>query len=159
MGDLIQVSDESGFADAPWSEDQVVEQIEFLLEKLYVHPDTEVSITFVDEATMADLHEEHMDEPGATDVMSWPMDELVAGTAQALSGPGVLGDIAICPQVAQRQAAEAGHETVCEIELLLTHGVLHLLGHDHYEPEEHKVMFALQDQLLAQWRASRRTGL
>lgn len=154
MGDLIQVSDESGFA-ATWTEEDIVHQVQFMLDKLYVHPDTEVSISFVDEDTMAQLHEEHMDEPGATDVMSWPMDELVAGTMHELSGPGVLGDIAICPQVAQRQANEAGHDVKSEVELLLTHGLLHLLGHDHYEPQEHKVMFGLQDQLLLLWRASR----
>lgn len=154
MGDLIQISDETDF-DATWTEDDIVEQITFMLSKLYVHPDTEVSIRFVDEDVMAELHEVHMDEPGSTDVMSWPMDELVAGTAEQLSGPGVLGDIAICPQVAQRQAQEAGHDVRSEVELLLTHGLLHLLGHDHYEPEEHKVMFGLQDQLLLLWRASR----
>lgn len=155
MGDHIQISDSSGFEDPSWTEAAIERQIQFMMNKLYLHPETEVSISFVDEDTMAQLHEEHMDEPGSTDVMSWPMDELVAGSAERLSGPGVLGDIAICPQVAQRQAIEAGHDVKSEIELLLTHGLLHLLGHDHYDEEEHRVMFALQDQLLVLWRASR----
>ena len=150
----IQISDESGFEPLAWSETSVADQLTFMLDRLFIHQDSEVSVTFVDEDEMAQLHVEHMDEEGPTDVMSWPMDDLVAGTAEALSGPGVLGDIVICPQFAARQAQQAGHATAAEIELLLTHGLLHLLGHDHYEAEEHRVMFALQDELLAAWRSS-----
>ena len=153
MEDSIQISDESGFTPAPWTQALIKEQIQFMLDKLFVDPATEVSVAFVDEQAMASLHEEHMDEPGATDVMSWPMDDLVAGRPGALSGPGILGDIAVCPQVALRQAQEVGHPLMAEIELLITHGLLHLLGHDHYEPDEHKVMFSLQDQLLDAWRS------
>jgi probable rRNA maturation factor len=93
-----------------------------------------------------------MDEPGSTDVLSFPMDNLRAGTAEQLSGPGLLGDIVVCPQVAQRQAETAGHSVLAECELLITHGMLHLLGHDHYEPDEHAVMFGLQGELLEGWR-------
>jgi probable rRNA maturation factor len=68
--------------------------------------------------------------------------------------PLVLGDIVLCPDVAQRQASEAGHGTADELALLTTHGVLHLLGFDHAEPDEHAERFGLQGELLASWRAS-----
>ena len=130
----------------------LVEQSEFLLERLGLHPDTELSVSLVDPAEITALHERWMDLPGPTDVLSFPMDELrVPGPGEAAE-PGMLGDVVICPEVAAEQGAQAGHGLVGELELLLTHGVLHLLGHDHAEPEEHAVMFALQDQLLAEWR-------
>lgn len=62
----------------------------------------------------------------------------------------------LCPQVAAKQAAEAGHGAQDELELLCTHGILHLLGYDHAEPEEHAEMFGLQDELLGAWREVRR---
>jgi probable rRNA maturation factor len=126
----------------------------YLLEALYLDPECELSLAFVSEDAMAQLHMQWMDEPGSTDVLSFPMDDLRAGTVDQSSGPGLLGDIVVCPQVAQRQAEAAGHSLLAECELLVTHGVLHLLGHDHYEPEEHAVMFGLQDRLLAGWRVS-----
>jgi probable rRNA maturation factor len=61
----------------------------------------------------------------------------------------------LCPQVAARQAEEAGHSTADELELLCTHGILHLLGYDHAEPEEHKEMFGLQSRLLESWQEVR----
>ena len=96
-----------------------------------------------------------MDEPGSTDVLSFPMDELRAGTPNRPSSEGILGDVVICPEVAKRQAVTAGHTTEVEMRLLLTHGILHLIGHDHAEPEEHKVMFGLQTQLLLDWEVER----
>jgi probable rRNA maturation factor len=69
-------------------------------------------------------------------------------------GPVVLGDVVLCPAVAARQAADAGHSTADELALLTTHGLLHLLGFDHAEPDEHAEMFGLQGELLAGWRAS-----
>ncbi len=66
---------------------------------------------------------------------------------------GLLGDVVLCPDVAVRQAATAGHSLDDEIELLTVHGILHLLGYDHAEPEEQKEMFGLQEELLAAWRA------
>ncbi|HWJ10643.1 MAG TPA: rRNA maturation RNase YbeY, partial [Nocardioides sp.] len=90
---------------------------------------------------------------GPTDVLAFPMDELRPGLVNEEPEEGVLGDLVLCVAVAERQGAEAGHGTLAELELLTTHGILHLLGYDHAEPEEHKVMFGLQDQLLAQWRS------
>ncbi|AUI52567.1 rRNA maturation RNase YbeY [Arthrobacter crystallopoietes] len=121
----------------------------FVLESLYVHPEAELSIILVDTDAMERLHIEWMDEPGPTDVLSFPMDELRPGTAAQPSPAGVLGDIVICPQVADEQAKKAGHSIGDEMLLLATHGLLHLLGYDHAEPEEEQEMFSLQRQLLA----------
>jgi len=126
-------------------------QAEFLITALSLHPECELSIAIVDVDRMTQLHVEWMDEPGPTDVLSFPMDELSEGDAE----PGMLGDIVLCPVVAAEQAQAAGHSALAEFELLLTHGMLHLLGHDHEEEEEHRVMFARQDELVAAWRVGR----
>jgi len=117
---------------------------EHVREALRLHPLVDVGVIFVDEAPMTDLHVRWMDEPGPTDVLSFPMDELRPGSEEMLSAEGVLGDVVICPQVARRQAEVAGHEEINEILMLLTHGMLHLVGFDHAEPEEEKEMFAQQ---------------
>lgn len=119
----------------------------FLYESLHLHPEAELSLICVDDAAMEQLHLEWMDLPDATDVMSFPMDELRPGTA-AQPSEGLLGDIVICPSVAAQQAARMGHSVDDEILLLATHGMLHLLGFDHEEPEEKQQMFALQHELL-----------
>ncbi|MBU6348151.1 MAG: rRNA maturation RNase YbeY [Actinomycetales bacterium] len=148
----IDISNESG---TDINELELIYQSEFILRKLHINPAAELSILLVDEVEMAVLHEKYMDEPGSTDVLSFPMDELRAGVPGQESDEGMLGDIVLCPDVAARQAEIAGHSFESELRLLLTHGILHLLGHDHAEPEEHKVMFSLQAQLLAQWEGER----
>ncbi|HCX84746.1 MAG TPA: rRNA maturation RNase YbeY, partial [Micrococcales bacterium] len=92
---------------------------------------------------------------GPTDVMSFPMDELRPGTEGEPSDPGILGDIVVCPEVATAQAREAGHSAQEEMLLLVTHGILHLLGFDHAEEEERTEMFDLQRRLLLTFLASR----
>ena len=92
-----------------------------------------------------------MDEPGATDVLSFPMDEMKPHSAA--QGPGMVGDIVLCPDFAVQQAKDAGHSLQEELELLTVHGVLHLLGYDHRESEEKKVMFGLQEEFLEKWRS------
>lgn len=126
-------------------------QAAYLLDRLHLDPDAELSIRLVDEEEMARLHVEWMDEPGPTDVLSFPMDDLTAGDPAGPRVQGILGDIVLCPVVAERQGDAAGHPAQVEMALLLTHGVLHLLGHDHAEPEEHERMFALQAELLQGW--------
>ena len=148
----IDVANESGFEV---DEKELVDQAAFMLRQLHINPAAELSIMLVDEVTMASLHEKFMDEPGSTDVLSFPMDELRAGTPNKPSSEGILGDVVICPEVAKRQAVTAGHTPEVEMRLLLTHGILHLIGHDHAEPEEHKVMFGLQTQLLLDWEVER----
>ena len=125
----------------------------FVMDRMRVHPLAELCIKAVDEDTIAELNERWMEKEGPTDVLAFPMDELRPGLVNEEPEEGVLGDLVLCPAVAQRQGEAAGHGTLAELELLTTHGILHLLGYDHAEPEEHQVMFGLQDQLLAQWRS------
>jgi probable rRNA maturation factor len=148
----IDVANESDFE---FDEKELIDQANFMLKQLHINPAAELSVMLVGEVAMATLHERFMDEPGSTDVLSFPMDELRAGTKDELSAEGILGDVVICPEVAIRQAVSAGHTTEVELRLLLTHGILHLLGHDHAEPDEHKVMFGLQAQLLLDWEIER----
>ena len=115
--------------------------------------------------SMAELHMRYMGEPGPTDVLAFPMDEIrppqPGGThadhnsTEPPEIPGLLGDVVICPQVAGRQARQAGHSQQDEIDLLCTHGILHLLGYDHAEAAEKATMFGLQDELLRSWRTAR----
>ena len=136
----------------------------FVLGELEVSPLAELSVLCVDVEYMSSLHERWMGEPGPTDVLAFPMDELDLRGSRGIGhggpeepeepSPSVLGDVVLCPDVAQRQAAEAGHSTGEELQLLCTHGVLHLLGYDHGEPEEHAEMFGLQGELLSSfWTA------
>src|SRR5690349_21527751 len=127
----------------------------FALDQLHVHPDAELSVVLVDEAAMEQLHVQWMDEPGPTDVLSFPMDELRPGSDDDESEPGLLGDVVVCPQVAAAQARAAGHSTQEEMLLLTTHGILHLLGYDHAEPAEEKEMFELQRKLLLMFLSTR----
>ncbi|MDT0157398.1 rRNA maturation RNase YbeY [Microbacterium sp. ARD32] len=120
----------------------------FNLAELHVSPDAEVAIVLVDEGAMEALHVQWMDEPGPTDVLSFPMDELRPGTPDRPTPPGLLGDIVLCPQVAEAQAQTAGHSLMDELILLTTHGLLHLLGFDHAEPDEEREMFGLQKSLI-----------
>ena len=115
---------------------------------MHVAPDAELAILFVDEAAMEELHLKWMDEPGPTDVLSFPMDELRPGTEESMTPAGLLGDIVLCPQVAVSQAEAAGHSPLDEMLLLTTHGILHLLGFDHAEPDEEKKMFGIQREIL-----------
>ena len=125
---------------------------DFSLTELGIHRDSELSISLVDEDEMSALHVRWMDEPGATDVLSFPMDEMKPHSAA--QGPGMVGDVVLCPDFAARQAVQAGHRLQDELELLTVHGILHLLGYDHREVEEKEAMFGLQDQLLTKWRQS-----
>lgn len=142
----IEINNES---DQTVDEARVLSLASFALDQLRIHPDAELAIQFVNEDTMTTLHVQWMDEPGPTDVLSFPMDELRPGNDLELSAPGLLGDIVICPQVAATQAVTAGHETINEVLLLTTHGILHLLGYDHAEPDEEKEMFGLQREILS----------
>jgi probable rRNA maturation factor len=144
----IEVLNESGESlDA----DQLVGLSRFVLERMRVHPLAELCIKAVDEDTMAGLNEKWMEGDGPTDVLAFPMDELRPGLVNEEPEEGVLGDLVLCPTVAESQAKTAGHSTATELDLLTVHGILHLLGYDHAEPDEHKEMFGLQDQLLGEW--------
>ena len=141
----IDINNESAI---PVDEATILRLASFALDTMHVHADAELAIVLVDEGAMEQLHVQWMDEPGPTDVLSFPMDELRPGTEDAETPPGLLGDIVLCPQVAQAQAETAGHSTLDELLLLTTHGVLHLLGFDHAEPDEEKEMFGIQRDIL-----------
>ncbi len=128
----------------------------YALDTLHVHPDAELAIVMVDEGAMEQLHVQWMDEPGPTDVLSFPMDELRPGTEDRPTPAGLLGDIVVSPQVAAEQAVTAGHSTMEEILLLTAHGILHLLGFDHAEPDEEREMFGLQRDILIGFAMSER---
>jgi probable rRNA maturation factor len=149
----IELNNESGVAV---DEDTVQRLAAFALDAMHVHADAELAIVFVDEGAMEQLHIRWMDEPGPTDVLSFPMDELRPGTEDEPTPAGLLGDIVVCPQVAEEQARTAGHSTLDEILLLTCHGVLHLLGFDHAEPDEKAEMFGLQGEILTAFAAQRR---
>jgi len=130
---------------------RIIGAAEYALVRLGVHPDSELSISSVDEVEMSALHERWLDESGPTDFLSFPMDEMAPNCAA--NGPGMLGDIVLCPEFALAQAKAAGHSLSEELELLTVHGVLHLLGFDHREPDEKKDMFDRQDEYLRGWRS------
>ena len=142
---MIEINNESAID----VDEAVLQRLtDFNLAQLHVSPDAEVAIVLVDEGAMEALHVQWMDEPGPTDVLSFPMDELRPGTEDRPTAPGLLGDIVLCPQVAIEQAKGAGHSTQDELNLLTAHGLLHLLGFDHAEPDEEREMFGLQRDIL-----------
>jgi probable rRNA maturation factor len=162
----IEIANESG---ADVDEAALAGLARHVLDGMGVHPLAELSVLLVDEPAMTELHVRWMGESGPTDVLAFPMDELwlpqPGGTRAEHSAasepagvPGLLGDVVICPQVAGQQARTAEHDAADEIDLLCTHGILHLLGYDHADPEEHARMFGLQDRLLASWHAERDSG-
>jgi probable rRNA maturation factor len=140
-----------------WNVDsnRILETARFVMGEIGLNPFSKLVVQFVNLDEMERLHIQHMDEPGATDVLSFPMDEMRAPAAGEVAKPGYLGDIILCPEFARDQAAANGNSADAELDMLLTHGILHLLGHDHYEVEEHKIMFGLQNDLLAKLASNR----
>ena len=145
------VANESG---VPCDTDALLRLAGHLLGALALHPDCDLGITLVGPGRMTDLHVEHMNEPGPTDVLSFPMDELRSAPTDEEPVPGILGDIVLCPDFAAAQAAAAGRTVDEEMQFLVTHGMLHLIGYDHMTDEEYVRMFALQDVLLDGWRSA-----
>jgi probable rRNA maturation factor len=162
----IEIANESGMSvDEP----ALAALARFVLDELRMHPLAELSVLLVDSPTIADLHQRWMGEEGPTDVLAFPMDELRppppgsdrgdrSRAADPDSEPAVLGDVILCPEVATEQAREAQRPVTDELEMLCTHGILHLLGFDHAEADERATMFGLQDRLLDAWRAERTDG-
>ena len=149
---MIELNNESG---EPVDTERLVQLATFALDALRIHPQAELSIVLVDEATMSAYHEKFLGEPGPTDVLSFPMDELRAPEPDDEPPLGLLGDIVLCPTVTAAQAADSNRTPEEEADYLLIHGLLHLLGHDHAEPAEKKAMFDLNDKVIAAWGASR----
>jgi probable rRNA maturation factor len=129
--------------------DQLISLLTNALAVLDLNPDCELSISFVEDDYMSELHAKWMDEPGTTDVLSFPMD-LPEAPGQAVT----LGDIVISPTVAAQQANTQGHSTEHEIFILATHGLLHILGYDHADKTDEKIMFELQEKIVSDWEKS-----
>ncbi len=104
----------------------------------------EVGLTFIDVDEMTDLNIAHMQGVGPTDVLAFPIDGVAAAGRVPFGQPTMLGDIVICPEV----AAKAPQPLPDELALLVVHGALHLLGHDHGEPDEAAVMQSLEVEML-----------
>ncbi|GHJ45393.1 endoribonuclease YbeY [Catellatospora sp. TT07R-123] len=176
----IEIANESGYdVDA----DNIVAVARHALAQMGVNPLAELSVLLVDSDYMAELNHRWMGKEGPTDVLAFPMDEdtIDHGPSEASGGqPALLGDLVLCPEVAAAQAARYGspdprmrredapepevpaggpaglhgdYGTADELSMLTIHGVLHLLGYDHAEPEEEREMFALQGKLLDSWQA------
>ncbi|PRQ10895.1 rRNA maturation RNase YbeY [Corynebacterium sp. 13CS0277] len=148
----IEVFNESGYGDV--NEEALIDVLSFALSRMDVSPEAEATIQLADLETTSDLHLRWFDLAGPTDVMSFPMDELTPGGGRPDAdpvGPSMLGDIVLCPEFAEKQAATAGHSLAHELALLTVHGCLHLLGYDHLTPAEEQEMFATQNEILADW--------
>ena len=125
--------------------DKCLSLLNFAFVKLELHPECDLNLTFIDDKEMEELHIKWMELPGSTDVLSFPMDMPEDGEAVTL------GDIVISPRFAEDQAAKAGHSTNHEIFILATHGLLHILGYDHEDLDDEKVMFGLQEAIVSEW--------
>jgi len=119
----------------------------FALLELELNPECEVNVSLVDDDYMTELHIKWMDEPGTTDVLSFPMD-MPEKPGEAVT----LGDIVISPVVAADQAKTQGHSIEHEIYILAVHGLLHIIGYDHADKSEEKIMFDLQEKIVRDWQ-------
>jgi probable rRNA maturation factor len=127
---------------------EITSLLNYGIEYMELNPECEISLSFVDVQEMEELHIKWMQEDGPTDVLSFPMD-----MPESKGDIVTLGDIVISPAVAAQQAASAGHSVEDEMYILATHGLLHILGYDHADPDEEKVMFALQEKIVKEWAA------
>jgi probable rRNA maturation factor len=151
----VFVANESG---AEIDEARLAALARFVMDRMKVNPLAELSVMLVDPKAMEELHIRYMGEDGPTDVLAFPQDDAMDPSApdSGEDDPTVLlGDVVLCPDVARRQAAKAGHPMEREMHLLCTHGILHLLGYDHAEPEEERRMWDVQSRLLLAWDAAR----
>jgi probable rRNA maturation factor len=149
----IEIANESG---VDVDSDTIQAVARHALDEMGVNPLAELSILLVDAGYMTELNHRWMDSEGPTDVLAFPMDESSVdhGPGEPGGEPALLGDIVLCPEVAAKQAATAGHSARDELALLTVHGTLHLLGYDHAEPDEEREMFGLQARLLESWRTA-----
>ena len=128
------------------SSDEIISLLTYAMGELKLNKECDLNVGFIEDDYMSELHIKWMDEPGSTDVLSFPMD-----LPQTEGEVVTLGDIMISPVCAAAQAKIAGHSSEHEIYILATHGLLHIIGYGHTEPEEERIMFALQEQLVENW--------
>ena len=125
---------------------EMVSLMTHAMQALDLNPECDLNVSFVEDDYMTELHIKWMDEPGTTDVLSFPMD--------MPEEPGevvTLGDIVISPVVAAAQALTQGHSAEHEIYILATHGLLHIIGYDHADKADEKIMFELQEKIVTDW--------
>ena len=126
---------------------EITSLLGFAMKEMKLNPDCDLNVGFIDDQYMTQLHIKWMDEPGSTDVLSFPMD-MPEHEGEVVT----LGDIMISPTFAAAQAITAGHSAEHEIFILATHGLLHIIGYDHAEPAEEKIMFELQESIIERWK-------
>ena len=126
---------------------EVTSLLTFAMRELKLNTECDLGLGFIDDDYMSELHIKWMDESGSTDVLSFPMD-----MPENEGDVVILGDIMISPIFAATQAKAAGHSTEHEIYILATHGLLHIIGYNHSEPEEERIMFELQEQIVEKWK-------
>ena len=141
----IDILNRSGIA---CPEEKLISLLAFGISELDLSPECDLNLLLVDETEMADLHLKWMDEPGPTDVLSFPMDELQPHSKEV----GILGDIVLCPAIAKIQVEDAGHDFERELSILSVHGLLHIVGYDHATMEDEKEMFKLQESIVDRWQ-------
>jgi probable rRNA maturation factor len=125
---------------------EMVSLMTHAMKALDLNPECDLNVSFVEDDYMTELHIKWMDEPGTTDVLSFPMD-----MPEAPGEVVTLGDIVISPVVAAAQALTQGHSTEHEIYILATHGLLHIIGYDHADKADEKIMFELQEKIVTDW--------
>lgn len=141
----IDIQNRSG---VHFPEERLISLLAFGISELELNPECDLNVLLVDEAEMTALHIKWMDEPGPTDVLSFPMDEIEPGSKEI----GILGDIVLCPTIAQAQAKDAGNDFDRELSILSVHGLLHIVGYDHATSEDEKKMFTLQESIVDRWK-------
>jgi len=134
---MIYVDNSSNFSI---DEVNVKRYITQMLKFLKVNTKSDVSVLFVNEDEMTKQHVRWMNEPGPTDVMSFPMDNILLQNSKLRKKQAILGDIIICPAVALKDSKEQGLNPAYHLVFLLAHGILHLLGQDHQEDSQRIVM-------------------
>lgn len=144
----VYVADEQA---RPLNVERLARLARYVLADQRVPDAMELSVLCVDPDVIAELNARHMGVQGPTDVLAFPID-LPGETSP--DEPALLGDVVLCPEIAAARARHDGRSLEAEVELLLVHGILHLLGYDHAEPTERDRMFGLTDQLLAGFRGA-----
>ena len=146
----VELTDEQ--SDVEVDHERLVSLARHVLTDRRVPDDMVTSLLLVDVDTIAGLNDTHMGKPGPTDVLAFPIDQ--PGTTPP-DVPAILGDVVLCPRIAHDQAAELGRAGEQEVEMLVVHGILHLLGMDHATPDDEREMFSLTDDLLASFADER----
>ncbi len=142
----IEITNRSGIA---YNEVDLDSLLQFGMADLGLNPECDLDVLLVSEDEMSQLHLKWLDEPGPTDVLTFPMDELRPNSTEA----GTLGDIVLCPQVAIRQAESGDLPFTREMSILAIHGLLHIVGFDHATQGDELEMFARQDSIVNRWSA------